>query len=471
MTITIQAARCVDCDELHPVADLVDCNGDPRCEDCAKANDWAVCDDCCDWFCSDDLADCNGEHYCESCADSNGWFQCHDCNEWTSSDEQFCGADNNSYCAPCFDDKYVFCHGCDEATRRDDIVDCDGEYRCMSCAMDAGWFECDGCNTWFCQDSRYATPDGEDNCESCFYDAYSFCDGCSEPFDRDALSHSESDGCDYCDHCRPSGEDFDFSGFRNTDGRTTCIGSERCFGVELETDDCGGYDDLDHGMTMKGSGAWGAKYDATCDGKEFYSDILSGDAGLAAIAELTDLAARNRWYAGSSCGYHLHLDMRAENDDSLYAVAYAYCATEELWHSCVKASRRDSSYARIVRWTCADLDSYVGEDTRFIDFVSRKANNRYIWINLAAYHKFTTIEVRLHHASLDDAEICNWIKAHARFVDWATTIGYTAVKEKLGGKTSDEQFEIIASEAWQDDDLRNYYAEKSGRAIKAAVAA
>jgi hypothetical protein len=266
----------------------------------------------------------------------------------------------------------------------------------------------------------------------------------------------------------PSGEDFHFSGFHNADGRTTCIGSERCFGVELETDECDGYDTLDY---SSGSGAWGAKYDATCNGKEFYSDILSGDAGLAAVAELTDLAGRNNWHAGSGCGYHLHLDMRAECDDSLYAAAYAYRATQEVWHGFVDSSRRGNSYAHTANWSCDDLDNYTADGERFSNFVCRKVRGRYNWINLAAYHGHTTFEVRLHHATLSETEVCNWIKANTRFTDWACSLGYEGLRDKLVGKTSDEQFEIIASEAWQDDDLRAYYAEKSGRTVAAEVAA
>ena len=469
MTIIIQAAVCVDCDELHPVADLVDCNGEYRCEDCAKSSGWQTCDDCGEWFDSADLVDCNGDHHCEDCANGNGWFKCYGCDEWTNPDEQWAGADDNHYCESCFGDKYIICYGCDSPVRNEDSVDCNGESRCESCARDDGWFECCSCNSWHHGDYRYSDPSGyDDYCESCFWEVYSTCEACNETFDRDDLTYHESDGCSYCSDCNPAGEDFHFSGFRNTDGRTTCIGSERCFGVELETDECDGYDRLDRGMTMGGSGAWGAKYDATCNGKEFYSDILSGDAGLAAVAELTDLADRNRWFAGSGCGYHLHLDMRAENDDSLYAAAYAYRVSQELWHDFVDSSRRGNTYAHTANWTCADLDGYVDEEARFTEFVSRKVRGRYNWINLAAYHGHTTFEVRLHHATLSETEVCNWIKANTRFTDWACSLGYEGLRDKLIGKTSDEQFEIIASEAWQDDDLRNYYAEKSGRTEVAA---
>jgi hypothetical protein len=160
--------------------------------------------------------------------------------------------------------------------------------------------------------------------------------------------------------------------------------------------------------------------------------------------------------------------MRAERDDSLYAAAYAYRATQSLWHDFVHESRHDNTYAHSANWTCADIDEHVEANEPFTRFVSGKVRGRYNWINLSAYSRHTTFEVRLHHATLKELEVCNWIKANTRFTDWAATIGYEAVKEKLDGKTSDEQFDIIAREAWQDDDLRAYYAEKSGRTVVAA---
>jgi hypothetical protein len=247
--------------------------------------------------------------------------------------------------------------------------------------------------------------------------------------------------------------DFDPAGFKNHSGCTTRIGSERCYGIELETDECSGYSSLD------GSAAWGAKDDPTCDGKEFYTDILNGDDGLDAIVELTDMASSNSWHAGSSCGYHLHIDMRQENDDSLFSAAYAYRITEDLWFDCVESSRHNNGYCKRAKWSCDDV---TGHDGSFDSFVRDVVRTRYYWINVEAYRRHTTFEVRLHHGSVNEDAVCNWVKAHTRFTDWATSLGLDAVREKFDGKGRDEQFEIIASEAWNDDALRSYYADRLG---------
>jgi hypothetical protein len=233
----------------------------------------------------------------------------------------------------------------------------------------------------------------------------------------------------------------------------TEIGSTRCFGVELETDECEGYQDLE------GSGAWGAKNDCTVEGKEFYSDILNGDDGLAAIEEWGRLAERNGWDAGSSAGYHLHLDMRNESDDSLYAIAYAYRKTQEVWWSFVEGHRHSDTYSHACRWGCADVDAAVRDERSYYSFVGH--GTRYNWCNLTAYGAHTTIEIRLHEGTCNGIEVANWVKAHTRFCDWASQLGYAGVKEALDGMDNDELFRLFMRDIWTDYPLCEYYADKA----------
>jgi len=294
---------------------------------------------------------------------------------------------------------------------------------------------------------------GDSLCEDCWCESYINCEQCG-----DVISIDDCFTCNGYHYCRDCNSETDCSGnfrpngFCNRSGRTTDTGSERCFGLELETDRCDDYNNLANG------GAWGAKNDPSCNGKEFYSDILDGDEGLVAIAELADLAKQNNWQVCRSCGYHLHIDMRQENDDSLFAAAYAYRATQILWQHFVDNHRHSNPYCHPARWSCVDISDYHGSFRQFV----RSIGGRYAWVNLRAYEEYSTFEIRLHHASLDGNEICNWVKAHIRFVDWATTIGYDKVKEKMENTSIKEQFDIIAREAWQDDKLRTYYARKIG---------
>ncbi len=232
----------------------------------------------------------------------------------------------------------------------------------------------------------------------------------------------------------------------------TEAGSARCYGIELETDECGGY------MDLQDSGAWGAKIDPTVDGKEFYSAILSGDEGLDAVREWAKLADSNGWSAFDNAGYHLHIDMRNESDDSLYAIAYAYRATQEVWLTFVDKCRPSGSYAHRCNWDCGDILQRA-DDLSFYSW-SRK-NTRYMWFNTCAYGKFTTFEIRAHEGTCDGDAIINWVKAHIRFADWASGKGLDGVEEALSGLDDAGMLDLIAREAWQDDELCDYYAKKA----------
>ena len=387
-----------------------------------------------------------------ACDDCNGWF---DPNEHTVCvvPMDIVGYATKTICPNCAGHAGLsLCDDCGEYFYTVDLNDCDDHNYCDDCAEENEFALCNHCDVWVSLDERYDAPDCEAYCRDCYYDHFDNCAGCGETFHREELSYSDCNDEMRCNNCMEEAEDFRPSGFRNSSGRTTCIGSERCFGVELETDDCNGH------TALFDSAAWGAKNDPTVCGKEFYSDILDGDAGLAAIAELTDLASYNGWSVDDRCGYHLHLDMRAENDDSLFAAAYAYRKTEEVWFGLVDDNRSGSGYCHSARWSCADIDGYDG---RFDHFINDVVNGRYNWINLQAYGKFTTFEVRLHQGSVDENEVCNWIKAHTRFVDWACSVGLAGVREALDGKDSHELFDFIKNEVWRDDKLSTYYSDRA----------
>jgi hypothetical protein len=321
---------------------------------------------------------------------------------------------------------------------------------CKTCA-DTDTVECSDCNNIVYQNNCHETRDGDDVCDSCYDDSYGTCDDCGDVVHCDDLYCT--DYSTHCEGCRPYDADFDPSGFRNRSGSMTEIGSTRCYGVELETDECEGYHELEN------SGAWGAKDDCTVNGKEFYSAILNGDDGLAAIKKWGSLARRNGWDAGSSAGYHLHLDMRNESDDSLYAIAYAYRATQEVWFSFVDGSRLDNMYSHSCRWGCADVDAAVRGERSYCRFVG--GSGRYNWCNLEAYGYHTTIEIRLHGGTCDGSEVINWVKAHTRFCDWASQLGYVGVKESLDGMSNDDMFRLFMRDIWTDYPLCEYYADKA----------
>lgn len=306
------------------------------------------------------------------------------------------------------------------------IITSDGRIVCANCAKLYGWLVCDECHRAV-------------DCEIC--DEHSYCADCAEAL-----------GWSYCEDCEilENVDEFEPAGFS---GRNSYVNmpSKRKFGIELETDRCDDYQEL------MGDPAWGAKNDATINGKEFYSDILYGDDGLDAIERLCSFANNNDWEVDASCGYHAHFDMTAESDDSLKAIAIAYIMTCEVWGKFVDNSRIFNSMCKHNK---ADLSAiYAIDDWQNFS----RFQTRYEWINFAAYSVHGTFEVRLHEGTLDSREICNWIRAHATFMDWASSAGWAKVRNTLICMNNEERLDFIGK-LWDRagcTDLANYYGEKA----------
>jgi hypothetical protein len=412
------------------------------------------CNECGDLINGDRYKDVDGETVCAGCLEKLGQTVCWKCKDTFDNADMDENPDGNVWCDDCIADHTFDCAACNNTTwdcEKQVVETCHGsDDICKACA-DSDTVECSDCNNIVYQNDCHETVGGDDVCESCYADSYGTCDTCGGIVHCDDLYCT--DYSTHCEGCRPYDSNFDPSGFRNRSGSMTEIGSTRCFGVELETDECEGYHDLEN------SGAWGAKNDPTVDGKEFYSDILNGDDGLNAIKEWGALASCNGWDAGSSAGYHLHLDMRNESDDSLYAIAYAYRKTQEVWWSFVESHRHTGCYSHRCRWDCADVDAAVRDARSYYSFVGR--GTRYNWCNLAAYGQHTTIENRLHHGTCDGSEVINWVKANTRFCDWASQLGYEGVKESLDGMSNDDMFRLFMRDIWTDYPLCEYYADKA----------
>lgn len=397
----------------------------PACPKSIEDDDSVVCPNCEDTITRDDLTENpDGDEWCEDCATADT-FICDSCDEraWdddcTTIELSMGHSNTHNLCESCTDNKTITCDDCGGTVYTDDA---------------------------------FETANGSTICIACYEEAYITCEDCGDIVHQDN-SHCNDSGC-YCSSCRPSaGRDFDPNGFRNRSGSMTEIGSARCFGIELETDECDGYN------VLEDTDAWGAKDDPTVSGKEFYSDILSGDDGLEAIRKWGKLANHNDWQAGGGAGYHLHIDMRGESDDSLFAIAYAYRKSQSVWQSFVESRRLSSTYSRSIEWNCADIFRVVKEGRTFYSFANR--GTRYIWCNLCAYSVHSTLEIRLHEGTCDDIEVINWVKVHTRFADWASDLGFEGVVKMLEGLDDDGMFRLFSREVWRDYPLSEYYAKKA----------
>jgi len=187
-------------------------------------------------------------------------------------------------------------------------------------------------------------------------------------------------------------------------------GSTRRFGVELEVSTARNYGQLE-GQTV-----FGLKGDCSVggDGCEFVSPVLQGDAGIEAVEALCEYARSHEWKCDDTCGYHLHIDMNDLDDEAKKRILYAYKLTEALWAKFVQRRRARNTYCRKISLDAADI-----RDQRFESSISdiEDAVGRYCWCNTVAWHDHGTLEIRLHHGTVTQAVVVNWIRAHLRFVD------------------------------------------------------
>lgn len=318
------------------------------------------------------------------------------------------------FCPCCYRDMFPKCANCDERVYR------------YSCKWDfVGNPVCDSCYEYLvthCADcgdlldhQHHRTCDGY-MCDSCI-EQYAECDTCGD-MRRNVQVIRGKDICELClDHIETwdVGEAIAGSTFND-------MTSRRCFGVEVETENCGLHSRL-YPTTQ-----WGSVYECSTRGYEFVSPILQGDEGLASVRELCDFARHNRWSVDHRCGLHIHLDVRDLTPQQCLNVAYAYRRTYSMWTHFVTGERARNSMCGSPQYTLAD----IRRAEHIEDFAEMR--DRFEFVNWRSYFRHNTVEVRFLHGSLDPTEICNWVKLHALFIDAVKDKTYRQLNRLFGTK-------------------------------------
>jgi hypothetical protein len=318
------------------------------------------------------------------------------------------------YCQHCLDALVFECSQCHSVHRRYDayIIDHGGPLLCLEC-YERRPLVCERCGDSYTRNSRYLFA-AHDYCRACFAEMTVRCHNCGCFEGRDA--QRTHNGQAYCRTCADDllDREWDTPEYSaDVTGPFDLVGSTRKFGIELETHRCEGYREL------KPLTVFGCKPDCSISGMEFISPVLYGNAGFSAIADFCKLAVQRRFRVDTSCGYHAHFDLSEEPVDALRKVASAYLKTRKFWFSLVGNDRWNNSM-------CGGPD-YTAEDAQTEDweyFVAKR--DRFEFVNWRAYLVHGTIEVRLYQGTLDCEEICNWVAAHARFIDWAIVLDYAS---------------------------------------------
>lgn len=390
----LPALVAVSADEIPPV-NCCNCNEETESPTCIDGDDW-----------------------CDDCRDDN-FVTCEHCNEYVDSAHFLGGIDNEGcYCQSCFDRLFVSCNHCD----------------CTICAGDA------------------REGGGDRYCEDCFYDIYTICEGCGDAVPSDDAYYHERSGCSYCSSCHRDDGDYSAKSFRPGSNSYARTGSERTFGVELETSACDDYMDAEDRFHF------GAKDDSSISGKEFVSAVLTGDAGLDAVEAFCSYAESSNWSVNSRCGFHAHFGVSDLSVEQLKSVAYAYKMNSEVWGSFVSESRRDNRFCGPVQWGKRDLENCAAKDA-FAAFA--RYRDRYCWFNIASYGVHTTFEVRLHGGTINSRAVCNWVVLNLRFIEAVKDMTLGQIDAKFSGRTGQAAFRAFAG-CIGDRGLIDYYVGIAG---------
>jgi Putative amidoligase enzyme len=215
------------------------------------------------------------------------------------------------------------------------------------------------------------------------------------------------------------------------------LGIDRPFGVEFECAVPSGVDNQTivealraEGLTAVAYGGgrtnddWYVKGDPSISvpgmyGREVVSPVLRGEDGEEQIRKATRALRRLGARVNRSCGTHVHHDANDLTVDAIKRVARSWFNNQTLISGLVSASRRAGG-----SFYCAPL---TDSDVYRIDLVSDLRSMRHVHVdryralNLTAYGKFGTLEVRQHQGTLDAAKVISWVRLGQAIIDTAKT--------------------------------------------------
>lgn len=395
-----------------------------------------------------------GEQYCSPCFDDET-AECLGCATRIGILDRNTRTDSNCdvWCQFCYSDTFTFCDdcGCELMQRGGDTHMIAFRTLCSQCHEDHN-FTCYQCERTFSHDESETSPDGDAICQECLGNQTGSCHDCGQCYWNGDLTYNSYTNFMTCGDCGASSR-WNDAGFFDDHPTYDLVGSERKYGIELETHRCENYEGL------RGNTVFGVKEDGSVDGLEFVSPVLYGDKGFEEVDKLCGYSRDHDWEVTSSCGYHLHCDMSNETDDVLFKVALAYHLTYEFWTTFVSDSRKRNYYCAPNDWDATDIVA----NTEFKQMVYDFGGEKYRWMNIGAYDRHKTFELRVHSGTMNATKIKNWAMANLRFIDAMAGMTIDEITTMLAGADVHEQF-VAISKIWDGEDstkLSDYYRERA----------
>lgn len=259
---------------------------------------------------------------------------------------------------------------------------------------------------------------------------------CFIKLDELDVYRNESGGDCECSTCEGEGTiraTHRASGHEITDSCPDCDGNGYNSNEDSESSDDETFSDLKQALSRKireaGIKGVDIKQDGSleCDDSDYFPvefTVLVPQNNFSNLEKLCNLLAELKTIVNKTCGLHAHVDMRGESKESILKIG----AKLEKYVKCLAAM--------------------VPETRRVNTYCKLQASNsdRYSAINLCAFEKQNTIEIRLHSATTDFKKISNWLKIIKTLLD---------SKEVLTKKASMKKFLSMF-----EGDLKTYIQER-----------
>jgi hypothetical protein len=326
-------------------------------------------------------------------------------------------------CSECEDGLFI-CSHCEKASFNDDLARINGEFYCDDCRNEQFFF-CESCQRYYDRDAMSELPNGESSCNDCWCERCSCCEGCGESYWNEDL-HENDDGEYYCSSCHPAysvklSQSFSINK------------SNRKVGFELEF-----FSKATPHMNKLGE----LHYDGSIEcpdefiAREFSSHIFNGDGLLEAIKEVGSQLKNVNAQVNKTCGFHVHLDMQNETNEEQENIVKWWYEFEKILFAFVSPSRRYNSYTEEIK---SRIDSTVKFAKATTSYKNALRHNRYHALNVVAFDKHGSFEVRLHQGTVDPEKIHHWTLLLIAFFDTFTKKPFTPYYELLLKKMSERK--------------------------------
>lgn len=234
------------------------------------------------------------------------------------------------------------------------------------------------------------------------------------------------------------------------------------------------------GYTHRTSETWKLVRDSSC-GLEAVSPVLQGEDGLRQIAKVCEALTAAGAKVDRKCGYHVHLDVADFELSHFKNLVKLWVKFEDVFDTFQPPSRRLNSNV----YCMSNLNSfgmiYDGEThaeacqrafkaidaTDSIQALGALFASRYHKLNVQAYFRHRTIEVRHHAGTLNADKAVNWVRLMMELYDTARTAKTIRVRP-----SNDETG--IARHKWffqrtTPQGLRRFYTRRARELERAAA--